>query len=230
VEFWDWETFFRYLRSSYLLAGAWTTIWLSFASVAIAFAIGLVVALMGMSDRSIISGPAKFYVWIWRGTPLLVQLLIIYTGLPQVGVRIGPIVAALIGLSFNTAAYLSEVIRGGILAVGEGQYLAARALGMDYWTMMRVVVLPQAARVIVPSLGNQINGQLKQTSLTSVVAMAELLRRSRMLITRTFAVLEISAVALIYYLVMTTAWGQVQNRIEASFGRAFRGATNTRGI
>ena len=218
---WVWDDFFFYLGSTYLLEGVWTTIWLTFVAMVLGLLVGFIIALMRMSSNPVINKPAQFYVWIWRGTPLLVQLLLIYIGLPQIGIRLGPIESAIIGLGLNWAAYLSEIIRSGIMAVDQGQFLAARALGMHYKTMMRIVVLPQALRVIVPPLGNQINGGLKTSSLASVISMEELLRRSRMLMEHRFAVLEIFTVAAMYYLLLTTVWGWVQGRIEARLARGF---------
>jgi polar amino acid transport system permease protein len=216
---WDWAAFWRYLFNSYLMEGAWTTVWLSVAVMALGLALGLVAALMQMSRSRALGGPARFYVWLMRGTPLLVQLIIIYTGLPQLGVRFTVIQSALLGLSLNEGAYLSEIIRAGILSVPRGQFDAARAIGMPYATMMRVVILPQAARVIIPPLGNNFNGLLKTTSLASVISLEELLRRSQMLIQIEFKVLEIFVVAALYYLVLTSLWGVVQRRLEARFGR-----------
>jgi polar amino acid transport system permease protein len=218
---WVWDDFFFYLGSKYLLGGVWVTIWLTVGAMIIGLVVGFILAMMRMSDKAIINGPAKFYVWIWRGTPLLVQLLLIYIGLPLIGIRFGPIESALLGLGLNGAAYLSEIIRSGIIAVDQGQFLAARALGMDYKTMMRIVVLPQALRVIIPPLGNRINGGLKMSSLASVISMEELLRRSRMLMEHRFAVLEIFTVAAIYYLILTTAWGWIQGRIESRLERGY---------
>jgi polar amino acid transport system permease protein len=218
---WRWQEFFHYLTSPYLIGGAWTTIWLTFASMAAGLIIGIFLALMRMSDRRIINGAARVYVWFWRGTPLLVNLIVIYTALPKLGLKLSPTQSALAGLSANVGAYSSEIIRGGILAVGEGQFLAARALGMNFWTMMRVVVLPQAARVVIPPLGNRVNTVLKTSALASVISMNELLRRARVLTEERFAVLEIFVVAGLYYLIMTTAWGRVQNRIEAYLGRGY---------
>jgi polar amino acid transport system permease protein len=222
---WDWGAFFRYLVSPYLLEGAWTTIWLSVVVMTLGLILGLVAAVMNMSKSRVLQAIAGFYLWIMRGTPLLVQLIIIYTGLPQIGIRLNVVQSALLGLSFNEGAYLSEIIRAGILAVPKGQFDAARAIGMDYWTLMRVIVLPQAARVIIPPLGNNFNGLLKTTSVTSVISMEELLRRGQMLIQVEFRVLEIFVVAALYYLVMITAWGMFQRRLEAHFGRSLASTT-----
>jgi len=212
------------LVSPYLLQGAWTTVWLSVTSMMLGLALGFVTAFMRQSSTPALNGVARFYVWIMRGTPLLVQLIIIYTGLPQLGLRLNVVQSALLGFGLNEGAYLSEIIRAGLLSVPRGQYDAARAVGMTYPTMMRVVILPQAARVIIPPLGNSFNGLLKTSSLASVISMEELLRRSQMLIQLEFRVLEIFVVAALYYLAMTTLWGIVQHRLEAYFGRSVAGA------
>ena len=218
---WDWAAFRKYLFNLYLLDGAWTTVWLSVAVMAIGLALGLCAALMRMSGHRLPRDLARFYIWLMRGTPLLVQLIIIYTGLPQLGIRLSVIQSALLGLGLNEGAYLAEIIRAGILSVPRGQFDAARAVGMPYWTMLRVVILPQAARVILPPLGNNFNGLLKTTSLASVISLEELLRRSQMLIQLEFKVLEIFVVAACYYLAMTSLWGVVQRRLEAHFGRPY---------
>ena len=224
---WDWSAFFKYLFNSYLLEGVWTTVWLSVAAMAFGLVLGLVAALLRLARSPLLRVPADFYVWLMRGTPLLVQLIIIYTGLPQVGIRLGVVQSALLGFSLNEGAYVSEVMRAGILSVSKGQFEASRALGMPYPTMMRVVILPQAARVIIPPLGNQFNSLLKATSLAAVISMEELLRRSQMLIQFEFRVLEIFTVAALYYLLLTTLWGLVQRRLEAHFGRSGRATAAT---
>ena len=156
------------------------------------------------------------------GTPLLVQLLIIYTGLPlAIGVRFSVLEAALLGLILNEAAYLAEIIRSGILAVPQGQSNAGKALGLTPAQVMRYVVMPQATRIVIPPLGNSVNGLLKTTSITSVISMEELLRRTQILIQEKFLVLELFAVAALYYLILTTLWDVVQRRIEARFGKAY---------
>lgn len=217
---WDWAAFFHYLHSKYLFTGAAVTLGLSLASLAIGLCCGLVAALMRMSGNPFINKPASFYVWLMRGTPVLVQLIIIYTGLPQLGIRFNVIESTLIGLGLNEGAYLAEIIRAGILSVPRGQFEAARAVGMPHSTLMRIVVLPQAFRIIIPPLGNTFNGLLKTTSLASVISMEELLRRTEELIQIQFKVLEIFIVAALYYLVLTTIWGFIQERLEAHFSRS----------
>lgn len=223
---WDWDAFGRYLLSPYLLEGAWTTVWLSVVTMVLGLALGLGAAVMNLSRHRALRAVAHFYLWIMRGTPLLVQLIIIYTGLPQIGIRLTVVQSALLGLSLNEGAYLSEIIRAGILSVPRGQFDAARALGMPYRTLMRIVVLPQAARVIIPPLGNNFNGLLKTTSITSVISMEELLRRGQMLIQVDFRVLEIFVVAALYYLAMISLWNVLQRKLEAHFGRSVAPTTS----
>lgn len=221
---WSWDSFFEYMFSYYMLQGAWTTIWLSVVSMVIGCSLGFVAALMKMSKNPVLRGIADFYVWLWRGTPLLVQLVIIYAGLPQIGIRLGVIESAILGLAVNEGAYFAEIVRAGIMSVDRGQNDAARALGMDYRRLMRIVILPQATRVIIPPLGNQFNGMLKTSSLASVISMEELLRHAQQLAQIEFRVLEVYIVAAIGYLIMTSVWGAIQKRIEAHYDKPFGGS------
>jgi polar amino acid transport system permease protein len=218
---WNWEGFTSYLVSPYLIGGAFQTIWLTLAAIAGGLFLGTLLTLARLSGARWLSAPAAFYVWVFRGTPLLVQLIILYTGLPQVGVRLPVVAAALVGLILNEGAYLSEIIRGGIASVPRGQTNAAKALGLNGFQTMRQVVFPQAMRLIVPSLGNSVNSLLKTTSITSVISMEELLRRTQELIQERFMVLELFVVAALYYLLITTVWDFFQRRIEAHYGRGY---------
>jgi polar amino acid transport system permease protein len=158
---WDSSTFIHYLHSFYLIKGAGISLALSIGAMAIGLMLGTIAALMRRSRRRLLRGPASFYVWLFRGTPVLVQLIIIYTGLPQLGLKLGVISSALIGLGVNEGAYLAEIIRAGISAVPRGQFEAARAIGMTRAVTMRVVLMPQALRIIIPPLGNAFNGLMK---------------------------------------------------------------------
>ncbi|NDZ16104.1 ABC transporter permease [Variovorax sp. WS11] len=222
---WSWPGFTDYLFNPYLLSGAVTTLWLTLAAIAGGLLVGCALALARLSSRRWLNAPAHFYIWVFRGTPLLVQLIIIYTGLPQMGLKLSVIESALLGLILNEAAYLAEIVRGGIQSIPVGQTNAARAVGFSNAQTMRYIVLPQAMRLIVPTLGNSINGLLKTTSITSVISMEELLRRTQVLIQEKFMVLELFLVAALYYLLMTTAWDFVQRRIERHYGRAYGNAT-----
>lgn len=218
---WNWSAFFGYLVSPFLLGGAITTIWLTAVSALVGLLLGAIVAAGRMSSIRPVRSAAKFYIWLFRGTPLLVQLVIIYTGLPQVGIKFDVVTSAILGLGLNEAAYLAEVIRGAIKSVPQGQRNAGLALGMTRMQTMRDIVLPQAMRVMLPTLGNSINGLLKTTSITSAISMEELLRRTNLLIQQDFLTLELFTVASIYYLAMTSAWSVVQGRLEARFGRGY---------
>lgn len=216
---WRWDSFFDNLTSTFLLGGVWVTVWLSVLSMIIGLALGLVSALLALSGNPVLRRLSGAYTTLWRGTPMLVQLIIIYTGLPQLGIQLTVVQSALIGLGVNEGAYVSEIIRAGIQAVPKGQSDAARALGMSYSRRMRLVTLPQAIRLVIPPLGNNFNSLLKSSSLVSVISMEELLRRSQLQIQAEFAVLEIFTVAALYYLALTSAWSAVQRRIEDRLNR-----------
>jgi polar amino acid transport system permease protein len=222
---WDWQGFWGYFGNTYLLGGAVVTLWLTGSTLVMGLLLGLAVAALRMSGRRVPVLIARFYIWIFRGTPLLVQLIIIYTGLPQLGlVRFSVTQSALLGLTLNEAAYLSEILRAGILAVPRGQGDAARSLGLSLPKSFLLVILPQALRVIIPALGNSVNGLLKTTSIVSVISTEELLRRGQILMQSRFEVLEIFSVVAIIYLAMTTCWDLVQVWLERSFGRAYAAA------
>jgi polar amino acid transport system permease protein len=217
----DPADFLGNLTNAFLIQGAFVTVWLTAAAIAGGLVLGLVVALLRTSSNRGCIAAARFYIWLFRGTPLLIQLVVIYSGLPQVGLKFGVVASALIALVLNEAAYLSEIIRGGFLSIPTGQRDAAAALGLSRWQALWKVLLPQALRIILPPLGNSVNGLLKATSITSVISMEELMRRSEMLMQVKFDVLEVFAAAALYYLVLTTLWDLVQRWLEARFARGY---------
>ncbi|RUT29255.1 amino acid ABC transporter permease [Arsenicitalea aurantiaca] len=222
MSIWNWEGFFSYFTNGYLLGGVVVTLGLTAATLVIGFALAMGLVLCRLSGIRILSGFAAGYVWLFRGTPLLVQLIIIYTGLPQLGfVRLSVVESALLGLALNEAAYLSEILRGGILSIGQGQRDASHALGLNRTKTFLLIVMPQALRVCLPALGNSVNGLLKTTSIASVISMEELLRRGQILMQQRFEVLEVFIVIAILYLTMTSAWDLVQKRIERYFGKPY---------
>lgn len=219
---WNWAGFWSYFVNPYLLQGALVTLGLTVATLIFGLMLAFVLVLCRLSKSKILANIARFYIWLFRGTPLLVQLIIIYTGLPQLGfVRLSVVQSALLGLVLNEAAYLSEILRAGILSVPQGQRDAAMSLGLNRWKAFVLIVMPQALRIIVPALGNSVNGLLKTTSIASVISMEELLRRGQILMQQRFEVLEVFVCIAIIYLVMTTAWEYVQGRIEAHYGKAY---------
>ncbi len=216
----DFGAFLGYFDNRFLLGGAAITVGLTLASLAGGLVLGMLLALL-RAQGGLVGRAASLYVWAFRGTPLLVQLVIIYTGLPQVGLKFGVLVSALLALTLNEAAYLSEIIRAGFSGVAPGQWDAAKALGFGRIATIRLVTLPQAFRIIIPPLGNSVNGLLKATSITSVISMEELMRRSQMIMQLKFDVLEVYCVAAVYYLALTTLWDFVQRALERRFGRGY---------
>jgi polar amino acid transport system permease protein len=214
---WNWDTFFGLIFNKFLFNGAVTTVWLTAATMFIGIIVALGIALCLVSHSPFLKSFGRFYVYVIRGTPLLVQLLILFTGLPQFGIRLSALQSALISLSVNESAYLAEILRAAIISVNKGQYEAAKALGMPYGMMMRKIIIPQTTKMIVPELGNRINGMLKFSSIAATIGVMELLRRAQMLIQYRFAVLEIYIIVSIYYLIMTTLWDKVQVRIERRY-------------
>src|ERR1700758_1323275 len=151
------DYFFNY----FLMKGVLVTIGLTVAAVIGGLILGTGLALLRMSSKPVLSGFARFYIWFFRGTPLLIQLVVIYSGLPQFGLKFSVITCALVGLILNEAAYLAEIIRSGFLAVPAGQGEAAWALGLPKSVTLRRVTLPQAFRLMIPPLGNSVNALLK---------------------------------------------------------------------
>jgi len=225
---WSWPAFFEFLSAPAMLSAAWVTVWLTVVSIVGGFALGCVLTFMRSSKWKPLAAFAGFYVWIFRGTPLLVQLIIVYTGLPQVGIKLDAITAAVLTLALNEAAYLSEIIRAGLSSVPRGQVEAARSLGMVPRLVMVKVVFPQAFRIMVPPLGNSINGLLKTTTLVSFISVTELLRETQLLYQANFRVLEGLCAAAIYFLVMTTLWAFVQSKIEKRMNRSYAMDRGTR--
>lgn len=213
-----WDVVWQNLFAQIFLTAAWTTLWIAVVSQACGVVIGLFLALMRQSRFPFFSWPARFYVWLFRGSPLLVQILILYFGVPEVFPGLVPFItvysAALFAFSLNEGAYMSEIIRAGITSVDAGQLEAAKSLGMRYSLAMRRIILPQAARVIVPPLGNEFNNMLKTTSLASVIGLFELTYTASVNGSQSFTYFELLLVATFYYLIMTTLWGYIQNWIE----------------
>jgi polar amino acid transport system permease protein len=218
----DVPSFLDALVNPFLLLGALVTAGLTVAGLIGGFVFGLLVAVMRSSPYRVVSRFAQFYIWFFRGTPLLIQMVAIYSGLPQVGIKFGVFTSVLVALVSNEAAYMAEIIRGGFLAIPAGQVDAAKAMGLNRWQTLFKVLLPQAIRIILPAVGNSVNGLLKATSIASVISMEELMRRSEMIMQVKFDVLEVFAAAAVDYLVLTTLWDQVQKYLERHFNRGTR--------
>jgi polar amino acid transport system permease protein len=220
----DWDFIFQHFFDTKLMQGAQMTLFLSVSAQIAGILLGLLAALMKLSNSPIrivnivLRGIANFYIWLFRGTPLLVQLIIFATGLYEVGIKLDLITAALLALSLNEGAYMAEIVRAGIQSVDPGQMEAAKSLGMTYGLGMRRIVLPQALRVILPPTGNEFNNMLKSSSLASVISVGELLQHAGDLNHLYFKTMETFTIASCYYLAMTTVWTWVQGKIEKRLG------------
>ncbi len=209
--------FLQYLTDPFLWQGLLVAIQITAVSMALALVLGLVLALMRESRHAVVRIPAAFYTWLMRGTPLLLQLVFLYTALPTVGIRLGPVVTAMIGFTMNEAAFSGEIIRGGIRSVGKTQLVAASSLGMRPVLTLRRVIMPQALRAIVPALGNDAISMLKFTSLASVIAVNELTLRSQTIVATNFEFFPVFLAAGVMYLAATTLMGFGQSALERKF-------------
>ena len=190
------------------------TIPLTAISFVLGLVVALVVALMRLSPVRAVSGAARTYISIIRGTPLLLQLFIIYYGLPAMGVRFDPFPAAVLAFTLNVGGYAAEVIRSSILAVPKGQWEAASTVGMNYATTLRRVVLPQATRTAIPPLSNTLISLVKDTSLASTIQVTELMRKAQEVAAPTYQFFALYSVAAVYYWVICLGLSFGQTRLE----------------
>jgi len=235
----EWHVVGHYLFDARVLDGMLTTIYLTFLCMAIGILLGVLAAVMRMSPNPIVAGASWLYIWFFRGTPLLVQVLFWYNisslfrtislGVPfgpslihaNANSLITPLVAGLLALGLNEGAYMAEIVRAGIISVGEGQTDAAHSLGMSRVQTMRLIVLPQAMRVIIPPTGNETIAMLKNTSLLYVAAYTELLYSVTQIYNVNFQTIPLLIVACIWYLLMTSVLYVGQYFIERRYGRGF---------
>ena len=195
------------------------TIPLTIISFVLGLVIALAVALARLSSNAVLSNLARFYISIIRGTPLLVQLFIVFFALPEFGVRIDPFPAAVIAFSLNVGGYAAEIIRSAILSIPKGQWEAAETIGMNYTTSLRRIVLPQATRVAVPPLSNTLISLVKDTSLASTILVTELLRQAQIVAAPTFEFFALYGTAAVYYWVICLVLSFGQSRIERRLER-----------
>lgn len=236
-EAFQWDVVAHYLFSPVILKGVRLTLELTVMSMAIGVSLGIVLAVMRTSNGRLLQLVSAGYLWFFRGTPLLVQLIFWFNlgallpelslGIPfgptffqwETNSVISPLMAALLGLGLNEAAYMAEVVRAGLLSVDEGQSEAAQALGMRPTLTLRRIVLPQAMRVIIPPTGSRTIQMLKTSSLVSVLALPELLHSAQVVYSRTFQTIPLLVVASIWYLLFTSVLSAIQRRIEAHYAR-----------
>jgi len=235
----QWQVVGKYLFSKEIMDGVKLTIELTLSAMAIGVTLGVITALMRLSENRLLSGAATVYIVAFRGTPALVQLIFWYNlaalfpkitlGIPFFGpdfmslnanAIITPVVAANLGLGLCEGAYMAEIVRAGIMSVDPGQREAGVALGLTRAQTMRRIILPQALRVIVPPTGNQIIGMLKLSSLASVISVTELLAAAGLIYTRTFETIPLLIVASLWYIALTGVLTLGQRVIERRLGRS----------
>ena len=234
---WDWPTVWKYLFSPQILKGVWLTVWVTIAAMVIGICLGVVLAVMRLSVNPIVKGVAWIYIWFFRGTPVLVQIIFwVFLGqlyrFVSLGIPFGPqllyfnttelipvLVGGLLALGLNEAAYMAEIVRSGITSVDPGQTEAAEALGMTRLKVMRRIVLPQAMRIIVPPTGNETISMLKTTSLLSVAAILELFGTAQLIYGSNYKQIPLLVVASIWYLAFTSVMSVGQYFLERRFGR-----------
>jgi polar amino acid transport system permease protein len=242
----EWDVVARYLTIDAIMHGALLTAELTAISMVLGIVLGIVLAVMRVSRSRLLGGIAFAFVWFFRGTPLLIQLIFWFNlsalypkvslGIPfgpefmagSSNAFITPFVAAVLGLTLNEAAYMAEIVRGGLLGVDRGQTEAAQALGMRRTLMLRRIVLPQAMRIIVPPTANQTVAMLKNTSLVSVLGTTELLHTAQIIYSRTYETIPLLIVAALWYLAMTSVLSVGQFYLERHYRRGDIGGSQAK--
>ncbi|MFH9612197.1 amino acid ABC transporter permease [Streptomyces pratensis] len=228
----QWDVVGEYLTTDSVLRGLGLTLWLTALVMVLGFALGTLLAVFRLSANRVLQAVSWGYIWLFRSTPLLVQLLFwfnIGALYPQIlGVDtvnlLSPITVAVIGLTLHEAAYAAEVVRGGILSVERGQLEAAQSLGLGPWRRLRRIVLPQAMRSIVPPAGNMLIGTLKGTSIVSIIAVQDLLYSVQLVYHRTYEVIPLLLVATLWYVAVTSLLSIGQYYVERHYARGTAGA------
>lgn len=211
----DAGIFLDILHSPLLLKAAWVTIWVAVVAQTIGTVLGFVLAGM-MAAPWPLRLPALVFIWVFKGTPLLAQILFFYSALPQLGVPLSLVATGLLSLGLNEGARMADIVRVGLMSVSRDQREAGLALGLHNWQIFVTVILPQAIRAIIPPLGNNFSYMIKATSLLAAISFAELLRVSQQLAQSTTRSLEVYLAAALWYLVILTVWTLIQQRIEKS--------------
>jgi glutamine transport system permease protein len=214
---------FQLLKDSLpsLLSGLSVTIELAVISLILAVILGIILGIFSISTSKILKSIATAYIYIIRGTPLMIQALFLYFGVGQaLNIQFDPVVAGIITLTANASAYMAEIFRGGIQAIDVGQMEAARSLGLSYSKAMRKVILPQAVKIMIPSILNQFIVTLKDTSILTVISVRELTESGKIIIARNYKSLEMYAILACMYFIIITALTLVSSYVErrSSYG------------
>lgn len=196
------------------LEAAWLVLLITLATIVLSWVFGLLAVLGKRSHFSVLRGISSFYVWFIRGTPALIQVFIIYFGLPQLGLNPSPFLAGVIALGLNSGAYVAEIIRSGLLAIPKGQFESSQALGMSHTETMGRIVLPQVFRIVLPPLTNEAIAALKNTSLLSTITVVDLTLYAQTIISSTFRPFQFFIATALIYLVLTTLLTQLSSWLE----------------
>jgi L-cystine transport system permease protein len=205
-----------------MLRGTGYTLLFALSSMVGGLLLGFLLAVARIVPWRALQWPATVYVSMMRGTPLLVQIFVVYYGLPSIGIEFSPLTAGVLTLSLNAGAYLSESLRGAILGVGKGQWNASYSLGMTYPQTLTTIVIPQALRSAVPSMSNTLISLIKDTSLVSVITVTELMLSTKEIIAVTFRPLPLYVMAALVYWILSIGFEALQHRLEQRLGRAHR--------
>ena len=217
----EWLELFE-LALPVMLKGALYTLMFALVSMVLGLILGFSVALVRVARLPVLSQIAAVYVSAMRGTPLLVQIFVIYYGLPGIGIEFDPVSAGILALTLNVSAYLSESMRGAMSGVSQGQWQAAQSLGFTWWQSMRYIIAPQALRLAVPSLSNSLISLIKDTSLVSVITVTELMLATKEVIAQTFQPLPLYLAAAGIYWVLSASFERVQKRVEGRLEASYR--------
>lgn len=208
------DSIIEYILSPYFLEGAVNTLQLTLFAQIAGVSVGFFLALAKISRWRLLRGLANSYTWVFRGIPVLVQLIFVYNALPQFGIKLSEFQSAIVALTLNEGAYMSEIIRSGLASVSKGQQRAGFVLGMSKFQIMRYITLPQALRVIVPPTSNQFIGMLKTSSLASVVGYGDLLLTAQQMASASFDYMHTLIAVAIYYLLFTAVFTALQFVLE----------------
>lgn len=201
-----------------LLSGARLTVCIAFASWVIGFVLGTLLGFLQASKVPFFSRLVAWYVGLIRGTPMLIHITFLYYVLPLLGITLSNLWVAIIAIGLNSGAYVSQIIRSGILAVGSDQWEAGRVLGLSSFQIARFIIFPQALRVVLPSLGGEMATLIKDSSLASVIGVMELYKESRSIVNQTYDVVSVFCIVALFYLVMTTVVALLVSLLEKKMG------------
>lgn len=210
----DFSVIIRFLPL--FIQGLFVTIGFAFVTVLLGVLIGIPLSLLRLSSKKWLRFPASSYIEVIRGTPLLLQLYLIAYGIPiAFGVNIPLIIAGILALAINSSAYVAEVIRAGIQAVDKGQTEASRSLGLSYWQTMRLIIIPQAVKNVLPAIGNEFVTIVKESSIVSIIGIMDLMHVADMIKTQTFRIFEALLMAALLYFIVTYSISSLLRRLEA---------------